>query len=81
MQITHVPVGGDQTGTGSTTSRDLLELGIGSSTKSHTLIPITRRVSVRSSRDCSAWLVSYEISVTVGEVDRGNGRSIARGMN
>jgi hypothetical protein len=69
VRIAHVPVGGDQTG--SKTSGALLELGIGSYVKSRTLIYAAQRVSVRSSGNYSAWLVSYGIPVDVGEAGWG----------
>jgi len=49
--------------------RALLELGIGSCkvTKSHTLIPAARRVSMRSSGDSS----KYMISIVAGEAGLG----------
>ena len=45
----------------------IIELGIGSYSKSRTLMPAAQRLSIRSSGNCSMWLMSYAMFIAAGE--------------
>ena len=72
VRVAHVPVRGDQTGNGVENFWGFAGIGHRLVRSPAFLIPTARTVSVRSSGgNCSAWLVSYGISVAVEEMDWG----------